>query len=119
MDWTTVAEVVDHFVTAIAIVVGGGWVLYQYVIRRAGESGLSIEVETMVTPDASGSSRIFIDVRLKNSGQRRLEASTRAGAELATEFENSVGCAGSLQIRQTVAGAGPLHLDWWSNQGLG
>jgi hypothetical protein len=111
------AAIVEHWVTVVALVVGGAWVVYQYVIRRSGETGLSIAVSHEVAQYADGRRFVFVDVGLKNTGPTMLQASGKSAAELRDAFEGSVSYAGSLQIfafDPLPAGA-VAHLDWWGS----
>jgi hypothetical protein len=116
MSWKDCAEIAEHWATVVALLVGGGWVLYQYVIRRSGETGLAIDVTSRVTPHAGGRQFLFFEVTLKNTGQRRLDASRQSPSQLAGQYEGSVHRAGSLQVREVEAlPAGKVsHLNWWA-----
>ena len=115
MNLKDAADVAEHLATAIGILVGGAWVLYQYVIRRSGQTGLSIGIEGTVSGFSQDRRLLFVDVSLKNTGNARLDASVASSEALANEFEGSIRFAGSLQlrrIRQPPAGV-PTHIDWW------
>jgi hypothetical protein len=116
MDWFKDApEMAEHIATVIALMVGGGWVLYQYVIRRSGETGLAITVKPRTACRDGNSRFVFLEVGLKNTGHRRLTASPNNQSQLQGEFERSIQFAGSLQLRSIdPAYSGPsTHVDWW------
>ena len=117
MNLETVATIVDHLATAIAVVVGGGWIFYQYIVRRLGQTGISIDLIACVHPHTEGFRLVFLDVVLKNTGHTRLDASLASRFELARQFDDSVQFAGSLQLRRIEgpAPAAAAHVDWWEN----
>ena len=67
-----VAEVANHLATAAGILMGGTWVLYQYVIRRSGETGLSIDIGRAVSGLSESQRLLFLDVTFKNPAMRAL-----------------------------------------------
>lgn len=109
------AETADHLATVVALLIGGGWVLYQYVIRRSGESGLYIDLNMQASDWKPGSKLVFIDVVLRNTGQRCIDATTDSPSSLEQQFEGSIRYAGSLQLRKvsSQASGAVVHIDWW------
>jgi hypothetical protein len=118
MSLKELAEIADHLATTIGILMGGGWVLYQYMIRRAGETGLSIDLLSTVSARPDGRRLLFLDVVFKNTGNARLDASVVSGDSLAEQFEGSVRFAGSLQLRKIEAPSlqAATHVDWWGKE---
>ena len=118
MSLKDVAEIADHLATATGILLGGGWVLYQYVIRRSGETGLSIDILSNVSARPDGQRLLFLDVVFKNTGNARLDASVVSSDSLAEQFEESIRCAGSLQLRKIEPSPlqGATHVDWWGKE---
>lgn len=111
-----IAEFVYHIAAAVAVIVGGGWVLYQYLIRRAGETGIGISVEAVVSAWSDAERLVFLDVLLRNIGNARLDASAASSSDLESEFGKSIGYSGSVQLRR-VNKLQPVkigHLDWRS-----
>ena len=82
-DW---AEIAEHWVTVLALFAGGGWVLYQYVIRRSEATALSISVSNQVSEYADDRRLVFVDVVLRNTGLISLEASTKTSDEIFREY---------------------------------
>lgn len=109
------AEIADHLATVVALLIGGGWVLYQYVIRRSGESGLSIDLNAQTSDWKPGSKLVFIDVVLRNTGQRCIDATTDSPSSLEPLFEGSIRYAGSLQLRKvnSQSSGAVAPIDWW------
>ncbi len=109
------AEIADHLATVVALLIGGGWVLYQYVIRRSGESGLSIDLKAQTSEWKPESKLAFVDVVLRNTGQRCIDATTDSPSSLEQQFEGSIRYAGSLQLRKlnSQASGAVAHIDWW------
>lgn len=115
-DVKLLADICSAIATSIAIIVGGGWVLYQFVIRRSGQTGLSIDFETRTLESKSNKSIQFLDIILKNVGFTRLDASLDSPEWLAKNYENSIHHAGSLQIRKIKQSAelNLHHINWWA-----
>jgi hypothetical protein len=116
MDCKDLAEIAEHWATVFTLLVGGIWVLYQYVIRRSSQTGLAIDVASRSTPHAADRTFLFVDVTLKNTGQTRLDACRKSPSQLAELYEGSVHCAGSLQIRPIgeLPEGKVAYLDWWA-----
>jgi len=109
-------EIAQSLVTIVAIVLGGGWALYQFFIRRAAETGLQIEVQPSTMLWNEILRYVFVDIAFKNTGQRRLDASADAAKTLETLHAGTVHYPVSLQIRRVVAPPSYVgHVDWWSN----
>ena len=70
------AEKFSSSVTALGILVGGSWTLYQFVLRRAFESALSIDyvLRTEHAGMTAKNCAAFLDVVLENIGNRRITA---------------------------------------------
>jgi hypothetical protein len=108
------AEAVNDAFQALAFLVGGFWVLYQFVLRRSFESGLEIEV-AVTTSSASSPERVvvFIDVRLKNIGNRRITAPPNLADVQIDDFEHSVKYPGDLQIARIQPEHGEAFAGWF------
>jgi hypothetical protein len=70
----SIGQVVQDLAIALAIIVGGGWSFYQFVIQRAYETALGIGALTTCAPMGSEKSVVFVAVSLKNEGHRRISA---------------------------------------------
>src|SRR5690242_18985564 len=68
------SDKIDHAVTALALLVGGGWTFYQFVLRRAFECALSIDCTVLTEPlgtnEACDKFVVYCDVLLQNIGPR-------------------------------------------------
>ena len=105
---------VKDTVTALAILVGGGWTLYQFALRKSFESCLAIDVGVFTTPHGAGFAT-YIDVTLQNTGNRRIVASKQLTPEQIASYEDSVVFPGDLQLRRVADGANGF-VDWWSSK---
>jgi hypothetical protein len=112
--WSYEPEAAEHIAKTFAIVIGGLWVLYQFVLQRAFESKLDISVQVRSTPKASGHV-VFIDVTLANVGNRRIEAPGTLTDCQQEEYEGSVKYPCDLQIRSIddMTAQSNGYLDWW------
>ena len=100
---------------SLAILVGGGWALYHFVLRREGESGLQIEFNVQ-DEDAVGIAQLkTVEVNIKNIGKRKLEldqnANITAGEE---ESEESFRHPFSLKIRNITGALNNFDCYDWS-----
>ena len=111
-DWTASAE---HLATIAGLLLGGGWAVYQFWLKRADETGLSIAlVATTLPANGKPLARVVsMTVTLKNTGYRRIVAHTMMTEEIRKAFEDSVLFAGDLQIRKILSGPAPAQVDWW------
>jgi hypothetical protein len=108
------AAAVNDAFTGLAFLVGGFWVLYQFVLRRSFESALEIEVDVTTSPDAVADRFVvFVDVRIKNIGNRRLTALPNLTGEKIEDFEHSVEHPGDLQIARIETGSGEAFAGWY------
>jgi len=117
------ADKIDHAVTALALLVGGGWTFYQFVLRRAFESALSIECTVRTEPlrydQRDDKFVVFCDVLLQNIGPRRITAPQSLAPDQRTEFEQSVTYPADLQLKRLADGElAPQLAGWWSSTGV-
>jgi hypothetical protein len=75
--WLQVSQAVQNWVTAVGIVVGGGWALYRFGLRRESESALNMDLLYSTTPCGAGSHLLFCDVNITNSGAVRIKATEK------------------------------------------
>lgn len=93
------AEQINDALSALGILIGGFWVLYQFVLRRAFESALAVDVVVTSRPQLPGSHHVvFIDVHLSNVGNRRIVAPKQLTSEQVADYEDTVHYPGDLQV---------------------
>jgi hypothetical protein len=105
---------VKDAVTALALLIGGGWTLYQFALRRSFESCLSIDVAVTTAPSGELFA-ISIDTTLHNTGNRRIAAPAVLTAAQITSYEESIAYPCDLQIRR-VPDIANGFVDWWSSK---
>ena len=71
--WVSLAQAVQSWATAIAILVGGAWAYYRFGIKRENETALAIDLAHSSVPYDSNYLVVF-DVCLENKGSVRLGA---------------------------------------------
>ena len=71
--WVSLAQAVQNWATAIAILVGGAWAYYRFGIKRESETALAIDLAHSIVPYGSNYLVVF-DVCLENKGLVRLGA---------------------------------------------
>ena len=107
----TSAEVVEHAITSFALLIGGAWTLYQFVLKRAFESALRIDV-TVATATHGPHHVVHLTVGFENAGHRRLFVVP----DTVDSFDDSVRFPADLEIRQITA-TRPQLIDWWHPTG--
>jgi hypothetical protein len=110
MSLKDLAEIIDHLATAIGILLGGGWVFYQYVIRRSGETGLSIDIRSTVSARPDGRRLLFLDVT-KNTAMRG-RRSVATSDSLAEQFARRSATLVRIPQGRALTRKAP-HVDWW------
>jgi hypothetical protein len=103
----------EHLATALLIVVGGGWALYQFVLRRSFESALDIGVETRSTP-YEAVHLLSVEVTLENRGHRRLRAPACLTPSQIRDYRESIAFPADLQIKMICAPVRPGFVGWWT-----
>lgn len=68
------SEILHNLLVALGVVVGGGWVLFQFAIKRAYETALEINFSTTCCPHGMSKYMVFIDCALRNPASRKLGA---------------------------------------------
>ena len=107
----------EHALTALAILIGGFWTLYQFVLRKAFESALRIDVRVVSKPQERDH-LVYVEVALTNIGARRIKApETLTEAEI-TDYEKSIRYPADLQIKRIVR-KNPGFVGWWSKNQSG
>jgi hypothetical protein len=71
--WLQVSQAVQNWVTALGVVVGGGWALYRFGLRRESESALNMDLLYSTTPYGAGNHLLFCDVTVTNAGAVRID----------------------------------------------
>ena len=102
--------------TALGILVGASWTLYQFVLRRSFETALSIDYVIDTRP-IGDKFVVSLQVVLANIGNRRITAPGMLKAEEVADYENSVLYPCDLQIRTIVGPVDtPRFAGWWSTE---
>ena len=103
----------EHAAKVLAILFGALWVLYQFVLRRAFESALLIEIGVRTLPMPPRHA-VFVTVELSNVGGRRIIAAGRLRDSQKREYEQSIEYPCDLKIRalEEIPLSG-CHADWW------
>ncbi|MCA1600278.1 MAG: hypothetical protein LC776_01070 [Acidobacteria bacterium] len=107
------AEQWKDALTALAIMIGGLWTLYQFVLRKAFESALRIGIDVRVAQSAGPLRLVTIGVTFENKGQRRITAPPKLSSERIADYEGSITHPADLQLKQLAAGAAPSFIGWW------
>jgi len=108
----------EHAVTALAILVGGSWTLYLFVLRKGFESALAIECSIRVEP-CGDEFVVALEVVLANIGNRRVTASTDLPGDGDRGWKNPFRYAGDLQLMRLDEGAATpdsRFANWWHNE---
>jgi hypothetical protein len=104
----------EHAAKVIAILAGGVWVLYQFLLRRAFESTLSLDVTVTAVPSGN-LYRAFVEIAIANTGNRRIYSAKKLSEKQKTEYEASIEYPCDLQIRNVGApNAKCFYWDWWA-----
>jgi hypothetical protein len=107
-------DAIEHAITAFAVVVGSGWTLYLFVLRRAYETALSIDYIYYTQP-LGVDFIVFFEVILTNTATRRIAAPGRLTPEQQKHFEASIEYPGDLQLKRLSKHvAASAFLGWWT-----
>jgi hypothetical protein len=107
------AEQWKDALTAVAILIGGLWTLYQFVLRKAFESALRIGADVRVVPSAGPLRLVVLQVTFENKGQRRITAPPALSKERIADYEGSIAHPADLQVRQLAPAVAPSFVGWW------
>ena len=119
------AAAMNNAFQGLAFLVGGFWVLYQFVLRRSFESGLEIDVEVTTSPDSQAERFVaFVNVSIKNIGNRRITAPPNLSEADINDLEHSVahpsdltGCANRNQQHRNIRWMVQGTQDWNTDAG--
>ena len=70
-----IASAASDVVTMLALVIGGGWAFFRYVLKRENAWNLVIEANPTFHPYRSGQILLSVEIVLKNIGQVRIKPS--------------------------------------------
>jgi hypothetical protein len=107
--------------TGLAILAGGGWTLYQFALRRAFESALSIDCHILTEPWKGHSGEpskdehfvVAIDVVFSNIGNRSIFAPCKLKPKDVRAYEGAAKYPADLQIRRLPEKAEVGFVGWW------
>ena len=71
------AGIIQDILISTALIIGGAWTIYRFIIYKEFETNLEIETEVNSFPFETGDSIVFINVTLKNIGKRQIDARPR------------------------------------------
>jgi hypothetical protein len=71
------SEEVKRFVETLAVLVGGGWALYRFVLRRESKPALDVGLTYQAIPEKEGRFLAFFDVTLTNKSTCQVMARIR------------------------------------------
>jgi hypothetical protein len=111
------SEAAKNFAETLAILVGGSWAFYRFIIRREGKPALDIALTSTTIPEPEGRFLAYFDVALTNKSNRQVIARRRKAGQPAFSDQNEVlqhSC--SLLLRRVAAGT-PLGMQvrWFAN----
>jgi hypothetical protein len=111
-------EDAEHEAKVLAILIGGLWVLYQFGLRRAFESGLSIKVKVRSAKMESVEYAVLIEIEFANVGSRRIVCAKRLLPSQIHDYEHSIEHPCDLELRplKDLKRTG-THVDWWGTRG--
>lgn len=125
-DWKNVVDVTKGALESLAILVGGVWVLFKFVLNREHANHLAISAwhEIQASDVRSSSAVAVFTVRLENKGKSKLRAMPRvvAGRQVAaySDSKETLMNACGLQVRPIRAGVDAKHISWYElNDDLG
>jgi hypothetical protein len=118
--WIEFGDNAKDLADVVALFLGGGWVLYQYGVRRSGESGLSIGTEVRSKPFTNGLHLVAMEVALKNTGNCRITAKPdELSATELGDLEHSIRYSCDLQIRRVRDHVSHgRDVRWWEGEEL-
>jgi hypothetical protein len=107
--------------TGLAILAGGGWTLYQFALRRAFESALSIDCTVRTEPSKHHSGEpieehfvVAIEVVFTNIGNRRISAPPALTSKQIEDYQGAAKHPADLEIRQLPEEVSvPSFVGWW------
>jgi hypothetical protein len=113
--WVALAQAVQNWATAIAVLVGGVWAYYRFGIKRESETALAIDLaHTSVPYDANY--LVFFDVCLENKGAVRLGAKRKRRSAYEDEAE-VLAYAVDLLLRPVPPGSAPgSRVGWFGSE---
>jgi hypothetical protein len=104
--WTFLSSAAaKNFVETLAILVGGSWAFYRFVIRRESKPGLDITLTPRIIPETEERFLAYFEVTLTNKSTCRVLARKRKAGQPAFSDRNEVlrhSC--SLLLRRVTAG---------------
>lgn len=114
------ADAVEHAVTALAVLVGGSWTLYLFVLRKGFESALALDCAVRTEP-CGDEFVVAVEVVLTNTGNRRIAAPADMPSRSKRGWEDCFKYAGDLQIKRVerdLGRGGPRFANWWEHNDL-
>lgn len=66
--WKNVAEIVEKSVTSLAVLVGGGWALWKFVIQRESHAKIEFDLELNVLGGQAGKLIVEVVAKVTNKG---------------------------------------------------
>ena len=113
--WVSLADAVQNWATAAAILFGGVWAFYRFVIRRERETAIAIDMNTTCTPYGQGHFLAFFDVTLTNKASVRVTAK-RARSPAYEDTAETLNFSGSLLVRRVSPGTAPGPFVRWFSE---
>ena len=111
------AEIAKNLAETLAILVGGGWAFYRFVIRRESKPALDIALNCRIIPETDDRFLAYFDVTFTNKSTRRVLARKRKpGLPAFSDRDEDLQHSCSLLLRRVAAGA-PLgtQLRWFAD----
>lgn len=116
--WLTLSQAVENWATATAIVLGGFWALYRFVIQRSRETALELDLSTQCMRQGGDYFLVFFDVTCHNKGSVRVAATKRKNPAFDDNRRGNgevIRYGLDLKIRNFAEGPLPSNrLDWWA-----
>lgn len=107
-------SMVNEFLQISAILVAGVWALHRFVLTRAGQSFLQVNVEAEVIESTANLVLVAVYVTLENKGETRINARKGDRAYLYDDEWDRCKHAGTLKIRPIPQANKELSFDWYS-----
>lgn len=109
--WVDLAVAAQGWATVAAVVVGGLWALHTYRLRRQAETAVDLQAQVQLYRQGDRM-LAFVEVRLTNRGQVRIDASANKPAY--QDEDEIIPCAGHLRLRPVDPDATPGRgLHWF------
>ena len=102
--WVSLAQAVQNWATALAIVFGGVWAYYQFGLRREKETALGIDLSHTCAEYEASKYLVFFDVILTNKASVRVTAKRKRIPAYEDSLE-ALNYSGDLLVRPTPSGA--------------